>query len=148
MGDKKKKYLKKTIYCVCKNRKLVNKYFDLSRFSNLRFHRFLNGEFIILYLFLVLTSSFINNILANKNRDRLSVQMCPFVFDFTFSFLPNPPPSRQHWPRNPKRKRRLTNPAWRRRTSSSSCNRPIAPRVGPSKRSRNATTISSTLLWT
>lgn len=86
--EDKKKYLKKTIYCVCKNPKLVNKYFDLSRFSNLRFHRFLNGEFIILYLFLVLTRSFINNNLANKNRDRLSVQMCPFVFDFTFSFLP------------------------------------------------------------
>jgi len=53
-----------------------------------RFSRFLNGEFIILFLFLVLTRSFINNNLANKNRDRLSVQMCPFVFDFTFSFLP------------------------------------------------------------
>jgi len=87
-STKIKKYLKKTIYCVCKNRKLVCDYLDLSRFSNLRFHRFLNGEFIILYLFLVLTSSFINNNLANKNRDRLSVQMCPFVFDFTFSFLP------------------------------------------------------------
>jgi len=85
---RKKEYLKKTIYCVCKNRKLVCDYLDLSRFSNLRFHRFLNGEFIILYLFLVLTSSFINNNLANKNRDRLSVQMCPSVFDFTFSFLP------------------------------------------------------------